>query len=402
VTAGNIVDEPFDFRPYIETVLRRWWLLIGGALLAGILAAGLSFLLPPTYEATTLVLVAEPQQVVQFDPHFEAVAETRPVQAYPELATSDAILQPLLAQIRDTVSEPDSLTELREAMSVSAENNPNLLRLSVRHRDAATAMWIANNWAERFVAHTNEVLGDQSSQQLLFYQEQRDRARQELAAAEQALARFQAANRVLVAQVELTSLQTTLTAYLDEQRQLEFLQRDRAALRAQLVAQEGDTVAADQLAVSLLYLRAFGDAQMLVELQLNGDETASREQLIAALDVMADTLQASADDVNDQFNTIQPRMLTLQAEVEALTAEEEKLRREASLAMEAYTALARQVTAEGITSQDTSRGLQIASQAIVPAEPVVPRPWLNGVLAAVVALAGLVGVTIFRQWWGGP
>jgi succinoglycan biosynthesis transport protein ExoP len=397
------MDETFDFRPYIEGLLRRGWLLVGGALLAAILAAGLSLLLPPTYEATALVLVVDPQQIVQFDPRFESVTESRPVQAYPDLATGDAILQPLWAQMQPAVAEPDSLTELRETLSVSADNNPNLLRLSVRHRDAATAMWMVNTWAELFVAQTNEVLGDQGSQQLLFYEEQRDSAQQKLAAAEQTLAGFQASNRIGVAQVELTATQNSLAAYLEEQRKIELLQRDRAALRAQLAAQEGDALAADQLALSLLYLRAFGDEGTPLELQWNeGGEAVSREQLITTLDVMEVTLQGSAETIESQFAASEPRLLALQAEVQRLAAEEERLRQEVTLAMETYTALARQVTEESITSQDTSRGLRIASQAILPDEPVAPRPALNGVLAAVVALAGLVGLTLFRQWRDSP
>ena len=90
------MDERFDFRPYIEAVLRRWRLLLGGTILAGILAVGLSYLVTPTYEAHTLVLIVDPSQLVQFDPRFETVDEIRPRQAYPVLALSDNLLQTLL------------------------------------------------------------------------------------------------------------------------------------------------------------------------------------------------------------------------------------------------------------------------------------------------------------------
>jgi hypothetical protein len=179
-----------------------------------------------------------------------------------------------------------------------------------------------------------------------------------------------------------------------------FCNGDGTALRTQLSAQRGQATAADQLAVSLLYLRAFGDRQATLEVQMAGGatETANREGLIATLDAMQVALQESAEEIVGEFEGLEPRILALQEEVQALATEEERLRQEVTLAMETYTALTRQVSEEKITSQDTSRGLLVAGRAVVPEESVAPRPLLNGVLAAVVALAGVVVVTVGQQW----
>jgi polysaccharide biosynthesis transport protein len=398
------MDEPFDFRPYADALLRRWRLIIGGTFLAGILAAGLSFLIPPTYEANALVLLVVPHQVVQFDPRFENVDESRPLPAYPQLASSDHLLQTLLAQIAPEVTEPKTLRDLRDTISVSAMNDPTLLRLTVHHRDPATAAFITNQWATLFVGQVNELLGDEGSQQLQFFQGQRDEAQRHLTVAEQALADFQQGNRIRLAAAELQALEDALVLLLAQQQNREQLQADIAMLRSQLAAREGGLLPADHVAVLLLYQRAYGDGQPAspIELQIDGTlmMTADRDQLIATLDTLQVGVRVAANETSARTAALEPGLLALQHEVEAMANDERRLRHAATLATERYTALAREVVGQEITAQDTRRGLRLASPAIIAEEPVAPRKLLNGVLAAVVALALFVAVTIFRQWHG--
>jgi polysaccharide biosynthesis transport protein len=398
------MDDTFDFRPYADALLRRWRLIIGGTFLAGILAAALSFLIPPTYEASALVLLVVPRQVVQFDPRFENVDEPRPLPAYPQLASSDHILQMLQAQIAPELTERKTLRDLRDTISVSALNDPTLLRLTVRHRDPTMAAFIANQWAALFVGQVNDLLGDEGSQQVQFFRGQRDEARRHLAVAEQALADFQGGNRIRLVTAELQVLEDALVLLLAKQQNREQLQADVTTLRSILAAQEGALLPADHVAVLLLYQRAFGDGQAAspIELQIDGTlaATADRDQLIAALDTLQESLQTAAGDATGRTTALAPQIVALQHELEAQTNEEQWLRQEATLATENYTALARQVVGQEITAQDTRRGLRLASPAIIAEEPVAPRKLLNGVLAAVVALALFVAVTIFRQWHG--
>ncbi|MCL4267500.1 MAG: hypothetical protein KJ069_30280 [Anaerolineae bacterium] len=397
------MDDTFDFHPYMDALLRRWRLIVGGTILAGVLAALLSFLIPPTYEASALVLVATPHQLVQFDPRFETVDEGRPLPAYPQLATSDYILQTLLAQIAPEVTEPKTVRDLREMIAVAALADPSLLRLTVRHRDPATATLIANRWADLLVVQVNELLGDQGSEWVQFFTAQRDAARRHLDVAEQAMGDFQAANRVRLVTAELLALENSLSLLLTKQQNVELLQGDIAALRTQLVAQEGPVLLADHVAILLLYQRTFGDDQpdLPVEVQIDSAflATADRQQLITTLDTLQATLLAAASNIGNQAGMLEPPILALQHELETLTNEEKRLRQEVELATESYTALARQVIGQEITSQDARRGLRLASPAIIAAEPVAPRKLLNGVLAAVVAFMAFVMMTIFRQWY---
>jgi uncharacterized protein involved in exopolysaccharide biosynthesis len=397
------MDEMFDIRPYIEVLLRRWRLLIGGTVLAGILAVVISFFLPPTYEANALVLIVDPNQLIQFDPRFETVDETRPRQVYPTLAASDSLLQMLLQEMAPEVDEPDTLRELRDIIAVSTSSDPSLLELMVKHRDPAVAAQIANRWAELFIAQANEVVGDQSRGQVDFYRRQRDSAQEVLSDARQQLVEFQARNRNRFVKAELVNRETLLRESLEEQQRIVLLQSDIVTLHSHLLAQSGPLITADQYALLLLFGRAFGEENLMAPLELQVDAdfatTTDRSQVITILDTLQTTLTGQWDNLDEQINQLEPEILALQQELQILTAEEEQLQQDLTLVSETYAALARRVSEEEITSQDTSRGLRLAGPAIIPAEPVGPPKLLNGLLAAVAAFAGLVVVVLFRHWY---
>ncbi len=383
--------------------MARWRILVGGTFLAAVLAIVISFFLPPTYQAEALVLIVDPNQLLQFDPRFETVDETRPRQAYPTLATTDNLLQMLLEEIGLEVDEPDTLKELREIVSVSTSSDPSLLELRVEHHDPITAANIANKWANLFIFQANQVVGDQSQAQLDFYRAQRDEARTTLDNAQQQLVEFQAQNRIRFIRAELTNLETVLSESLEEQKQIVRLQQDISVLQSQLEAQNGPLITADQYALLLLYGRVFSDEQtaLPIELQLSTDTatTTDQSQVLTILDNLQTTLTDQWETLDEQINDLEPDILSLQESLQVVAAEEEEIVQEVTLASETYTALARQLAEEEITSQDTSRGLRLAGTAVAPEEPVAPQKLLNGLLAAVVAFASLVVVIVFRHWY---
>ncbi|MBK9051478.1 MAG: hypothetical protein IPL78_11340 [Chloroflexi bacterium] len=393
----NVLISDPTLKPYSDVGV----CFLGGTILAGILAVGLSYLVPPTYEAHTLVLIVDPSQLVQFDPRFETV-EIRPRQAYPVLAVSDSLLQTLLQNVASEVDEPDTLKELRSMIAISASSDPSLLELRVEHSNPASVALIANRWAELFISQANRVIGDQSEEQVAFYVGQRDLAQLALDEAEQMLAEFQTGNRQTIVKAQLESHESALATYLAQQQDLVLLQQDIITLRTQLTGQNGPLLPVDQLAYMLIYERIFGagDTGPTIELQIqiSVEPTADRQQIVTSLDTLQTALTTRSDNLMAQISQLEPMILAGQYEVEVLTADEERLRQAVMLASETYTALVRKVAEEQITSQDTSRGLRQASPAIIPQEPVAPQKMLNGLLAAMVALVSLMAVVLFRHW----
>ena len=83
------MEEEIDLRPYIEALISKWYWIVGAAVVAGIVAFIVSSMLPPSYEATALVAVTQPTEIVEFDARIRSVDETQPLKAYPEIAMSD-------------------------------------------------------------------------------------------------------------------------------------------------------------------------------------------------------------------------------------------------------------------------------------------------------------------------
>jgi uncharacterized protein involved in exopolysaccharide biosynthesis len=66
------MEEEIDLRQYITVLMRRWYWIAGLALAAAVVAFGVSSILPPTYEATALVVVTQPRYLFQFDSRVQA------------------------------------------------------------------------------------------------------------------------------------------------------------------------------------------------------------------------------------------------------------------------------------------------------------------------------------------
>ena len=146
------MEEEFDLRPYIDLLLKRWYLIVGAAVLAGVVAFVVSSLMPRTYEATALVAITESRINVQFDTRIEELVEGRQsLNAYPELATSDQLLQELLAELNPSLEGVETLDDLHRILEAQPGSDPSLVRLSARYLEPTETAHLTNTWAELYV-----------------------------------------------------------------------------------------------------------------------------------------------------------------------------------------------------------------------------------------------------------
>jgi uncharacterized protein involved in exopolysaccharide biosynthesis len=402
-----MLAEEIDLRPYFEALLRNWKWIVAAAVLAALAGFGVATLIPPTYEAKALVVFTQPSQLVQFDPRFEALPNvTQPLKAYPELATSDEVLQQLLQQIAPPIKDVTALQDLQAIVRAEAGADPSLMYLSVRHGDPGEAARVVNVWAPLFVTRANEIYGSQSSEQVLFFENQLAEASKALETAEQALIDFQSRNRTAIIDNQLLSLQETQASYLADQQAIAFLVQDIQGLRAQLVGQPDNSAVnfADQLTALFLQIRAF-NAETLVPLQLQVSTAdsltnQSRSEQIAFLDNLISTMEAKSVEIDDRLRELEPQILVLQRQKQEAETESTRLIRDHDVAQETYISLAHKVEEERITSQDVSSGVRLASQAIVPAKPVSPPPLLFGLLGGAFGIMVSIFLAFAAEWRG--
>jgi len=410
------MEDEIDLREYVMVLLRHWKMIGALAIMAAVVAGGVSLLLPPTYEATALVSVAQPRYTLRL----EGVPQGPPipVKAYPDLALSDGVLSRVFSEVRDGLpSRVDTLSEFRRILKASPAPDPSVLRLTVRDTDPGRAAKIANAWANVFTAGAGRLYG-QDAANLANYEEQLATARTNLDTAEQALAAFQASNQVAILQAQLESKQAILTNYLNRRHQLDLLIQDAQDLLTRLETLDPGAPSGltDDLMVLSLSVRMFGNQTISGEFQMDQPAVPLQVQIVsgqslsgkttaeqvALLKDLLDTLQARVVDAQVRVEALEPEILELQGRLGEAQTRENQLARALDLAETQYKTMANIVQEARVATQDSANIVQIASEATVPTERAGPRRTLNTALGG--ALGILVGVfaAFVGEWWRAP
>jgi len=397
-------EQGIDLRPYIPKLWSKRYWIIGFGLLGAVLGLVISSLITPTYEATALVAATLPRERLEFDARIQTVTEPQPLDAYPDLAMSDALLVQLLDQLPD--EQTLTLAQLHKIVDVSTGSDPSIINLTVKHTDPAVAAGMVNAWAEQFVIWANEIYGYQGDEQLVFFEARLLEAAGQLEAAEQTLVDFQSDNRITILENELLAAQQTQADYLAKRRQTELILQDVDSLLPQL--QNGsltDPIAGQRLTSILLQVRALGgvsgDEVPPFQLQLNLDGQAdtngadNRETIIQ----LRDMLVAQSGQIEERLTSLEPQILALQQEKYQMEVLNNRLNRDLEVAEETYTTLARTVDEKRITSEDTTSGVKLAAKAPVPERPVGPNLVLNAIVAGMAGILLSIFAVILMYWW---
>ncbi len=151
-------ESPTDLSGYLATVKRWWWLLIAGAVIAGLAAYLVTRTIAPTYSASTTLLVdltQQPGTVVYND----ILASERLTKTYRELISQRPVLEGVLSE-----GDFPELTVggLRKNLDVSVTRDTQLLQVSIRDKDPDQAARLANAVATTFVAQQDVLSGTRS------------------------------------------------------------------------------------------------------------------------------------------------------------------------------------------------------------------------------------------------
>ena len=400
------MEEEIDLREYIEVLIRHWKWIAALAILAAATALVVSFLWPPTYEASALVVITRPRYVMRFDEKFETVNDVQqPYKAYPALAVSDDLLLQTMAAMNPPLPEEDQdLTSFRNKLTAVSGSDPSVVELRVKHQDAAMTTYIANTWAKIFVGQVNELY-NVSAQDARFFEDQLADADTVLTKAEQALIEFQSRNQTNVLNARVSAHRQQLSNYLASKNTIELVIQDAIDLKERLRLREGEAPAslADDLASLYLEIDALSSKGAIpLQLQVSSASSLSNrtaDEQIAFLDGLATSLQEKLSALDAEIAQLEPEILRLQGEIQASNTEDDRLTRTRDVARDTYTTLARKVDEARIAAQDESGEVRLASYAAVPTKPVSPRKKLNTAVAGALGLfVGVFGAFAVEYW----
>ncbi len=314
-------DDEISLLETLRVLWKHKWLLIGSTIGAGVLAAGVTLLMPNYYTATARIL--PPQQssssaaalLGQLGGLAAAAGGSiggirNPNDLYVGMLKSRTVADRLIEKLDlkvyfDAKYQMTTQMRLAEASRIAAGKD-GIISISVELKDPKLAAGVANAYVEELIRLTGVLAVTEASQRRLFFERQLAKARDNLAAAEVAarealtkggLAVVEGQGRSLVeasarlrAQITVKEVQLgAMRSFAAENNpDLRLLQTELAALRAELAKVEG----AGSAGVSpKLNAAASDNVRLLRELRYQEalQELLARQTEAARLDEARDT-----------------------------------------------------------------------------------------------------------------
>ncbi|MEI7967427.1 MAG: Wzz/FepE/Etk N-terminal domain-containing protein [Betaproteobacteria bacterium] len=302
----SLLDLAFTLRAHLK-------LLILGPLLAGLCALGITFLIPPTFTATTRVLVPQQQQgaaamlasqlgqLGALGGAAGAMAGIRnPADTYVAMLKSRTVADIMLSRFKlKDLYEEDFLEDARKELGKrtrTSAGKDGLITIEVDDNDPARAADMANAYVEQLGAMMLKLATTEAGQRRLFFEKRLQEARDELTRAEVALRAGGVGQAALKATPQsalepLAKLRAQATAQevrvasmggamTESNPELQQARRELSALRAQLerAEQEDAGTTTGSGAEYIARYRAFKYQETLFELMAKQYEMARLDE----------------------------------------------------------------------------------------------------------------------------
>ena len=135
------MEEEIDLRVYISVLIRRWWLIAGLTVIAGVAAFVVSSLMPATYQAAAVVVITRPLYQFQFSREIQNLegvlgGQLLSGKAALDLALGDTVLEQLATKMANDVPPQErSLSRLRDTLKATAGGDASVVRLTASNHD---------------------------------------------------------------------------------------------------------------------------------------------------------------------------------------------------------------------------------------------------------------------------
>jgi polysaccharide chain length determinant protein (PEP-CTERM system associated) len=412
-----------ELRRLGEAPLRRPWLVVVPLVLALVVAVGVSYLLPPRYTSSTLILVAPEPLSSNLMPQMATERTSRRLQTLRQEVQSRTRLE-MVARELDPYGtlgkEPliNTIERMRGAATVTVKGN-DAFSIAFQHRDPKMAMLVADRLTTLFMEEVAGGREKQVSEAYQFIESQLEEARRELEVKETALRQFKERNMGQLPEQVEANLATLQRLQLEQQSVAGGLRQASDTLRAlesddplAAAAVSGGAAPVDSLSVlraQLVQLRArYTDAHPDVKAVLArigaleaqppaGDASADAspaDPVAAARERRAREARADVQNQRQHLADVDRRIAAFQARVEAAPRHEQEivgLTRDYRKLSENYTQLLSKKLdvemAASLEQRQKGQQFRIIDPAYLPVSPSFPD---RGLFALAGALAGLV------------
>lgn len=393
--------EHIDLRTSLAVLWRWKWLIAGAFILTIIAATVATYLTPPAYEASALVVLSKPLYLVQFDSQITSdqagVLPKSTKASYELLAKDPALLQQVISVMgQDLPPENQTVKSLNDLLHVREVTPEGIVRLIATHPDPGTARLLADTWARLYAERLNQLYGH-NEQDLTTIATQLERARQDWETAQAKLTDFLLHSRGTSLQIQLTVRQNTLNTHLGSQDKLDLILRDAQGLRIRLQQTNVPSMnLSTELAILYLQLGALSVDSPAITLQMPVDQPsfagASAADQVRYLDEFIVAVQRKKAELGADVSRLEGEILALRAEIEKESAIQKQLTLTRDVAWDTLDSLSRKAAEVRVALElrMTAGAARVTGSAVCPDEPASPNLWRNVGLAAICGL--LLGV----------
>lgn len=146
------MENKLNLRPFWVSIRHRLWLVLGSALLAGIVAYIATSYVPPTYRASmTLMIQQSPSPSIS--DYTAILISERQASTYAEIIKEELVIQTMIAQLGlDLTPE-----EVQRKLDVELVRNTQLIRLQIEDSDGYRAARMANGIGDALIAQSQTL-----------------------------------------------------------------------------------------------------------------------------------------------------------------------------------------------------------------------------------------------------
>lgn len=139
-------------------IVKKWWILIAVFVFVSVICSGIVsfYFLHNVYEASAVMIISSPQDTqgsAQLTLN-DYTLNLRLVDSYKVLCKTETVLSQVMAE----TELPMTLEALSKEITVSAENDTEIINISVQDKDPNTAALIANAVAVVFVREIPQIM----------------------------------------------------------------------------------------------------------------------------------------------------------------------------------------------------------------------------------------------------
>lgn len=388
-----------DLRQFINVITKWRKLIITGTVICALSVGLLSFfVIPPTYEAETLLMVTQATDKLQTNPQanqkndgLDNVVSTMSQMPVLTMTTylgqikSEAVMQRVIDKLEldPKVYTPATLADKIDASIVK---DSNLLDIKITNGDPVLAAKIANAFSAEYLQLMTEKNKEQMTRSMTFLDGQQTIADAKLKTAIAALEVSQSQPQgVPVLEAQLKNKNSDL---VDFSSRLQMDQVEISQLSASISSLEKEVASIPQM-ISVKKWDEINnkeiDTQEINPLYTSVSDNLSQDKAsLAGKQAESEQLQVMVDSLSSEIDALQGELVTKKADQDTLQREVDRLTQTSETLAQKGTETQ---IAKSIDMGDTS--VMVISEATVPSKPVKPNKTLN------VAIAMVVGLLLF-------